>query len=185
MQGTYFFHRAVKSAILIKLMTTLEETLLIHAPIARCFDLARSVEVHLAGNTHFGEQAVALGGVTGGLLKLGDTVTWRARHFLVRQQLTSQITAYEPPTYFQDTMLSGAFASMQHDHYFRALSTSGSTEATEMRDVFRFAAPLGPLGRIAELLVLRRYMQSLLRERNAVIQQIAESHTQAWERYIS
>jgi len=165
-------------------MVILEETLLIHAPIERCFDLARSVEVHLAGNTHFGEQAVALDDITSGLLKLGDTVTWRARHFLIRQQLTSQITAFEPPTYFQDTMLSGAFASMQHDHYFRSLSTSGSTEATEMRDVFRFAAPLGLLGRVAEALVLRRYMQKLLRERNAVIQQIAESPTQAWEQYV-
>jgi len=165
-------------------MIILDETLLIHAPVSRCFDLARSVEVHLAGNKHFGEQAVALGGVTSGLLKLGDTATWRARHLLVRQQLTSQITAFEPPTYFQDTMLSGAFASMQHDHYFRSLSTAGSTEATEMRDVFRFAAPLGVLGRIAELMVLRRYMGSLLRERNAVILQIAESPTQAWEQYV-
>jgi ligand-binding SRPBCC domain-containing protein len=166
-------------------MIILEETLLIHAPIARCFDLARSVEVHLAGNKHFGEQAVALEGVTSGLLKLGDTVTWRARHFMVRHQLTSQITAFEPPTYFQDTMLSGPFASMQHDHYFRSLSTAGSTEATEMRDVFRFAAPLGLLGRAAEMLVLRRYMLKLLRERNAVIQQVAQSPTQEWEQYLS
>lgn len=30
-------------------MTTIEEITLIHAPIERCFDLARSVEVHLAG----------------------------------------------------------------------------------------------------------------------------------------
>jgi ligand-binding SRPBCC domain-containing protein len=161
-------------------MITLEEITLIAAPMARCFDLARSVEVHLAGNTHFGEQAVALEGVATGLLNLGDTVTWRARHFFVRQRLTSRITAYEPPAYFQDTMLRGAFRSMQHDHYFRTLPT----QETEMRDVFRFAAPIPLLGRIAETLVLGRYMQALLRERNAVIKQIAESPTEEWRRYL-
>jgi hypothetical protein len=56
-------------------MITLNETTVIAAPIERCFDLARSVEVHLAGNTHFGEQAVALQGATTGLLALGDAVT--------------------------------------------------------------------------------------------------------------
>ena len=161
-------------------MITLTETTLIAAPIARCFDLARSVEVHLAGNTHFGEQAVAKAGATTGLLALGDTVTWRARHFLIRQRLTSRITAFEPPTYFQDTMLRGAFHSMQHDHYFRTLADG----QTEMRDVFRFAAPIPLLGRIAEELVLRRYMQSLLHERNAVIKQIAESPTNDWQKYL-
>jgi hypothetical protein len=77
-------------------------------------------------------------------------------------------------------MLRGAFHSMQHDHYFRALPSG----ETEMRDVFRFTAPIPLLGRIAESLVLRRYMQSLLRERNAVIQQIAESPTAAWQQYL-
>jgi ligand-binding SRPBCC domain-containing protein len=161
-------------------MITLEEITLIAAPIALCFDLARSVEVHLAGNTHFGEQAVALEGVSTGLLNLGDTVTWRARHFFIRQRLTSRITTFQPPAHFQDTMLRGAFRSMQHDHHFRTLPTF----ETEMRDVFRFAAPMPLLGRIAETLVLGRYMQTLLRERNAVIKQIAESPTEEWRRYL-
>jgi ligand-binding SRPBCC domain-containing protein len=165
-------------------MITLEEITQIAAPIARVFDLARSVKVHLAGNTHFGEQAIAQAvaeaHATTGLLALGDTVTWRARHFFIRQRLTSRITAYDPPHYFQDTMLRGAFHSMQHDHHFRTLPSG----ATEMRDIFRFAAPIPLLGRIAETLVLRGYMQSLLHERNAVIQEIAESPTNAWQQYL-
>ena len=166
-------------------MTTFEETTLIAAPIDRVFDLARSVEVHVAGNTHFGEQAVAGAGATSDLLGLGDTVTWRARHFFVRQRLTSRITAFDRPDYFQDTMLCGAFRSMQHDHYFRALpGVSAEATLTEMRDVFRFAAPIPLLGRLAEQFVLRRYMQTLLHERNAVVKQIAESPTQAWQQYL-
>src|SRR5271165_5467414 len=36
--------------------------LLTPMPIERCFDLARGVEVHLVGNIHYGESAVAAGG---------------------------------------------------------------------------------------------------------------------------
>ncbi len=159
-------------------MVAIEEITLIRAPIERCFDLARSVEVHLAGNVHWGEAAVAAGGVTAGLLEMGQRVTWRARHFGVRQELVSDITAMDRPRYFQDTMVRGAFRAMRHDHFFQA---RGPGE-TEMRDVFRFAAPLGVLGRVAELLVLRRYMGRLLRERNAVIREFAES--EEWRRYV-
>lgn len=159
-------------------MVTLEELTVIEAPVARCFDLARSVEVHLAGNTHFGETAVAAGGVTSGLLSLGQRVTWQARHFWVRQKLTTEITAMQPPAYFQDTMITGAFQSMNHDHFFRTISTG----RTEMRDVFRFAAPIPILGRIAEVLVLTRYMRMLLHERNAVIKEVAESGR--WREYL-
>lgn len=151
-------------------MITLTELTLIHAPIERCFDLSRSVEVHLAGNVHFGEQAVAAAGVTSGLLELGQQVTWRAKHFCVWHQLTSRITAFDRPTYFQDMQVRGIFAYMRHDHYFRGL---GPRE-TEMRDVFAFAAPIPILGLIAEIFVLRRYMRNLLRERNAEIRRQAE-----------
>jgi ligand-binding SRPBCC domain-containing protein len=148
----------------------LEEITVIRAPIERCFDLARSVEVHLAGNVHWGEQAVATGGVTSGLVGLGERVTWRAKHFRIWQTLTSEITAMDPPNYFQDTMLRGAFQTMNHEHFFRSVGP----DRTEMRDVFCFSAPLGFLGRIAEALVLRDYMRALLRERNAVIREFAE-----------
>ena len=159
-------------------MNAFEELTEIRAPIQRCFDLARSVEVHLAGNIHFGEQALAVGTVTSGLLELSDRVTWRAKHFGVWHTLTSQITAMDPPFYFQDTMLQGIFRSMRHDHFFRPLSD----HLTEMRDVFRFAAPLPLLGPLAEIAFLSRYMRTLLLERNAVVRQIAESED--WRRYL-
>jgi len=156
----------------------LEERTVIRAPIERCFDLARSVEVHLAGNVHWGEAAVATGGATSGLIGMGQRVTWRARHFGIRQELTSEITAMNRPEYFQDRMIRGAFRSMSHEHFFQSLSR----DETEMRDVFSFAAPLGVLGRLVEVAVLRRYMQALLRERNAVIREIAES--EAWRKVL-
>ena len=159
-------------------MVTLDDLIIIRAPIERCFDLARSVEVHLAGNVHGGEAAIACAGVTSGLVGAGERVTWRAKHFGVRHSLTSEITAMDRPTYFQETMIRGPFRLMQHDHFFRILSPG----ETEVRSVFRFAAPLAILGRVAEIIFLRRYMLALLRERNGIVKQIAEST--AWQRYL-
>jgi hypothetical protein len=76
-------------------------------------------------------------------------------------------------------MIQGIFRFMKHDHFFRPLSPV----ETEMKDVFRFAAPLLVLGRLAEIVFLRSYMQALLHERNAVIKGVAESSD--WQRYLS
>lgn len=152
-------------------MVTLVTRTRIHAPITVAFDLARSVEVHLAGNVHCGEQAIAVAGVTTGLVGLHQRVTWRARHFGVRHTLTTEITEMGVPLYFQETMRSGPFRIMRHDHLFRSLAL----ECTEMENTLQFAAPLPFLGRIAEITVLRRYMLVLLEERNAVVKEIAEA----------
>ena len=159
-------------------MIRLEELTTINAPIQRCFDLSRSVEVHLLANVHSGEQAIALGGVTSGLVGFSEQVTWRAKHFGIWQELTSKTTALESPTYFQVTMVRGIFRFMQADHLFQTLPSG----VTEMKDVFSITAPLPLLGRLAEALFLRRYMLNLLRERNAVIKRLAESSE--WKKYL-
>lgn len=139
----------------------------IDAPIERCFDLARSIDLHTRSMAQQSERAVA--GRTRGLIELGEEVTWEARHFGIKQRLTSRITAFERPRYFQDTMVRGAFKRFVHDHVFEK---QGS--ATVMQDVFDYSAPLGILGRLAERLFLTRYMANLLRQRNAVIRAMAE-----------
>lgn len=157
-------------------MVCIEQSIRIDAPIQRCFDLSRSVEVHLLGTEATGEQVV--GGITTGLIGPNDFVRWRAKHLGVRQYLTSKITAFDSPYYFQDTMTEGAFRSMQHDHFFKALSE----RETEMSDRFTFVAPLSALGIIAERIFLRRYMDRFLRRRNEIVKQIAES--QSWGNFL-
>jgi ligand-binding SRPBCC domain-containing protein len=157
-------------------MVSIEQRMQISAPIQRCFDLARSIDVHLLGADRTGERAV--GGVTKGLIGLDESVRWRAKHLGVRQHLTSKITAFDSPRYFQDTMIEGAFKFMQHEHFFTAISES----QTEMRDTFTFAAPLSVLGNIAEQLFLKRYMDRFLRQRNEIVKQVAESDR--WQDFI-
>jgi ligand-binding SRPBCC domain-containing protein len=138
------------------------------APLARCFDLARDVELHQRSTAASRERAVA--GVTAGLLGAGDEVTWEATHFGVRQRLTSRITEFNPPNRFVDEMVRGAFARFRHEHQFLSLP-----DGTEMVDIFDYTSPLGPLGRVADRLFLKRYMTRLLRERNAYLKRAAES----------
>lgn len=156
-------------------MPVIELATVIHAPIDRVFDLARSIDLHTDSTSSTGERAVA--GVTSGLIGPGDEVTWRARHFGVWQSLTVRITAFDRPSHFADTMLRGAFRRMEHHHDFET-----SSGVTTMRDKFSFESPLGILGRFADWLFLEGYMRSFLVERNHVIKATAESGE--WSRYI-
>lgn len=157
-------------------MPTIQLTTTIAAPIERVFDLSRSIDLHMHSASGSGERAIA--GTTSGLIGLGQEVTWRARHFGVWQMLSVRITSFERPTYFTDVMLRGAFRSMEHHHNF-----AQTAEGTIMRDVFTFESPLGILGRIADSLILTRYMTAFLRERNRVIKAVAESDD--WSRFTS
>jgi ligand-binding SRPBCC domain-containing protein len=146
---------------------------LIHAPIERCFDLARDIDFHMRSAGHTRE--IALGGVTTGLIKLGDEVTWEATHFGVRQRLTVKITAFTRPghfrdSHFRDSMTRGAFRRFNHDHYFIAMPGG----ATLMRDEFDYDSPLGWLGALADHLFLKAYMRSFLANRNLLIKKEAE-----------
>lgn len=140
----------------------------IRAPIEKVFDLARDVDAHVASARGTHERAV--GGKISGLLGLGDEVTWEAVHFGVRQRLTSRITRFERPTYFRDSMVRGAFARFDHDHFFEP---AGEGECLA-RDVFDFTSPLGPLGWIADTLVLERYMRRFLDVRMRILKDLAE-----------
>ncbi|HUR80065.1 MAG TPA: SRPBCC family protein [Thermoanaerobaculia bacterium] len=141
----------------------------IRAPIERCFDAARDLDLHVRSMEYTGETAVA--GRTTGLIELGEEVTWRGRHFGVWQHFTSRITAFDRPRSFQDSMTRGAFASFVHDHLFAA-----DGDVTRMIDRLAFAAPFGILGRAVEKLVLRRYLTRLLEARAVVIKAAAEEN---------
>jgi ligand-binding SRPBCC domain-containing protein len=140
----------------------------IRAPRARCFDLARSVDAHLASTHQTGERVVA--GRTQGLLELGEEVTWEGVHLGLRQRLTAKVTMLEPPGRFVDVMVKGAFAAFTHTHLFDEVAPG----TTRMTDRFDYRSPLGPLGRLADALFLERHMTRFLRERAGVLKELAE-----------
>jgi ligand-binding SRPBCC domain-containing protein len=139
----------------------------IQAPAERCFDLSLNVDLHSSSMRHTQERAIA--GVTSGMLRLHDTVTWEAVHFGIKQHLTSQITLLERPHRFIDEMMQGAFKELKHMHQFVP-----QENGTLMIDRLEFKSPLGCLGWIVDKLVLERYMRNLLLQRNQHIKQAAE-----------
>ncbi|MDO7172802.1 SRPBCC family protein [Mariniflexile sp. AS56] len=149
-------------------MPKIEINMLVNAGVKTCFDLARNIDFHKESLKHSNEKAVA--GKTSGLIELGEWVTWEATHFGVKQQLTSKITVFESPNYFVDEMVSGAFKSFRHEHYFQKI---GNT--TKITDVFSFESPYGLLGKLANWLFLKKYMTNLLITRNTFLKEQAES----------
>lgn len=149
-------------------MPTIRLETIVDAPVEVCFDLSVDVDEHQRSVAVTGERAVA--GVTSGRMVLGDEVTWEARHLGRIRRLTSRITEYDRPHRFIDEMVAGAFKSFRHEHSFEAVQAG-----TRMIDVFEYRSLLGPLGRIADLLFLTRYMRSLLTMRNQHIKAAAEA----------
>src|SRR5262249_16366434 len=115
-----------------------------------------------------GERAVA--GRTTGLIDLGESVTWEARHLGVRQRLTVEVTAFDRPTYFRDVMTAGAFRSFAHDHRFEVRGGR-----TVMTDEVEFRSPLGPLGWLVDRFFMASYLRRLLEGRCQAIKREAEA----------
>lgn len=154
-------------------MTLIELETLIQAPPARCYALKLDVQAHVDSTRQTGERIVA--GRTAGCLTLGEIITWEARHFGLRQRLTVQVTAAEPPHFFRDEMLRGAFRTMSHCHYFEPL---GGGAATRMRDAFAFESPAGVVGGLVDRYFLRAYLTRFLRARNQILKQQAEGQAE-------
>lgn len=134
----------------------------IKAPVSQVFDAARSVDLHTKSMTQSKEKAV--GGVTAGLMEEGDTVTWEAVHFGVRQRLTARIVSMQFPYRFVDVMEQGVFHSFTHTHDFIE-----KDKGTWMVDTFVYQSPLGILGRMADRLFLEKYMTRMLKNRAVVL----------------
>jgi ligand-binding SRPBCC domain-containing protein len=148
--------------------TTIFLETIIYAPVQICFDLSRSIDLHMKTAEHTGEKAVA--GRTSGLIESGEFVTWKAKHFGLWQQMTVKISAMEIPFYFKDEMTRGPFLSMHHEHIF-----SFSQDRTTMVDKFNYTVPYGIAGMLFNKIILRRHMTNLLGRRNSMIKLIAES----------
>ena len=149
-------------------MPTIYLSTFILATPSAVFDLSRNIDLHQISTKQTHEKVIA--GRMSGLIELGESVTWRAKHFGFFQELTSKITAFEKPYSFTDEMVSGVFKSFKHIHKFEPLDNG-----TNMIDVFSYVAPLGILGKFADHIFLKRYMENLLTNRNLLIKEYAEN----------
>lgn len=147
-------------------MPTLRIVTRIAASVENCFDLSRSIDLHLESMVASRERAV--GGITSGLIEDGQQVSWEAHHFGVRWRMTSQITAFDRPHRFVDEMVRGPFASFRHEHQFQE-----DGAGTLMTDIVAVRMGLGPIGPVADIFAAA-YLRRLLVMRNATITLRAE-----------
>ena len=147
---------------LIELETKIQSTIEI------CFDLSTSIDLHKLSTAKTNEKAIA--GVTSGLIKLNDFVTWEAIHFGIKQQLKSKITQYNRPYHFRDEQQKGAFKKFTHEHNFEQVD-----DFVIMKDRFYYESPFGIFGTLFNKLVLTNYLKHFLEERNQMIKEYAES----------
>ena len=131
----------------------------IPAPVEVVFDLAVDIDFHVRSMAHARDRAMT--GVTTGRIGLDETVTWRAWHLGVPFTMTSRVTELDRPSRFVDEQVRGPFHRFRHEHHVAA-----NDAGTVLTDDVRFDAPLGPVGWLAERVILERYLVDLIRLRN-------------------
>lgn len=127
--------------------------------VQELFARSLSIDAHTASMADSSETAIA--GVRQGQIGLGESVTWRARHFGLWLTMTSKITELEAPYRFVDEQQRGPFKRFCHEHRF-----TETADGTLMTDTLEVTAPWGPLGWLAERLFLRSYLNRLIDNRN-------------------
>ena len=137
----------------------------INADIQKVFDLSRDIDFHQKSTSKTNEKAIA--GKMSGLIELGETVTWRAKHLGFYQTLKTKIIEMESPKMFTDVMIQGTFKSMKHQHIFEEKDGK-----TLMIDIFEFESPFGILGKIFNQIFLKNYLKEFLLDRNKMIKDI-------------
>jgi ligand-binding SRPBCC domain-containing protein len=86
----------------------------------------------------------------------GTLIRYRLRVHGVPLGWLTEITRWEPPHLFVDEQRRGPYALWEHIHTFEA-----DGDETIMRDVVRYRIGFGPLGMLANRLVVRRDVERI------------------------
>ncbi|WP_062062149.1 SRPBCC family protein [Aquimarina longa] len=149
-------------------MTTIHLKTLIKSPVEEVFNISRNIDFHITSAKKTKEKAIA--GKTSGLIKLGETVTWRGKHFGMYLTHQSLISRYKYPNTFTDEMIRGYFKTFNHQHIFNTISYG-----TEMIDKLVYEVPHGVLGKLFNEIVLKKHLTKFLVLRNQAIQLYLEN----------
>lgn len=88
---------------------------------------------------------------------VGTLIEYRLRLHRVPVQWRTRIEAWEPPHRFVDAQIKGPCSLWEHTHTFEA----DSPGATIIEDRIRYAIPFGPLGNLADRLLVRRDLRQI------------------------
>jgi ligand-binding SRPBCC domain-containing protein len=90
----------------------------------------------------------------------GALIDYRLRVHRVPVRWRTRIAAWEPPRRFVDEQLRGPYRLWVHEHLFEEAESPPGT-ATRVIDRVRYAVPGGPLGTLADRLLVRRDVERI------------------------
>lgn len=99
------------------------------------------------------------------VMATGARIDLQLRLFGVPLTWETLITEYAPNERFVDVQLGGPFRNWRHTHSF----TDAPDGDTVVSDHVEYDLPLGPLGRFAHLLMVRRQLASMFDHRARVL----------------
>jgi ligand-binding SRPBCC domain-containing protein len=90
-------------------------------------------------------------------MRPGALIEYRLKLHGVPLRWRTTIAVWDPPRRFVDVQLAGPYRLWHHTHDFEPDGDGGTT----MRDTVRYAIPLGPLGTLAERVLVRRDLAAI------------------------
>lgn len=91
----------------------------------------------------------------------GALIDHRLRVHRVPIRWRTRITAWEPPRRFVDEQLRGPYRLWHHEHLFEEVESPEGAAATRVIDRVLYAVPGGPLGTLADRLLVRRDVERI------------------------
>jgi ligand-binding SRPBCC domain-containing protein len=88
---------------------------------------------------------------------IGTVIEYRLRLHGVSVRWRTRIKAWEPPRRFVDVQVKGPYSLWEHTHGFEA----DGLGATIIRDRVRYSIPFGPLGGLADRVLVRRDLRQI------------------------
>lgn len=83
---------------------------------------------------------------------------------------TTEITQVREPFFFVDEQKSGPFRFWHHQHHFKETGNG-----VEIMDIVNYAAPLGIIGKLAEMLIVDRKVDSIFTFRKEILESMYKS----------
>ena len=99
-------------------------------------------------------------------MKEGAIFDYHVAVFGIPNRWTTYINDYKPPYYFTDIQLKGPHSYWHHLHRFEKVNNG-----TRVIDEIHYMLPLGPLGKIGNLVIMKPIVNALFKHRTKVIQE--------------
>ncbi len=100
-------------------------------------------------------------------MRAGTHLLYRLRWHGFPVRWVTEIQTWNPPTEFIDVQARGPYRLWHHTHRFQPVDGG-----TLMRDVVRYALPLGPLGRLAHTWLVKSDLKAIFDCRAAKVSEI-------------